>query len=456
MRAEPGVVHFGPGAFHRAHQAAYFDALLGFQDGWSICEVALNSTVVAEALGPQDGLYTLALLSGEPEFRIIGSICEFLTPSNPTLLAKRLSSPRTRLITATVTEKGYCLTSNGHLDVDHPTVRHDLVSGSVPRTFIGWLASGLGERRRQGRGGLTVLSCDNLANNGQRLRQAVLDFVRETEADLASWIEDCVRFPNAMVDSITPATDDRLRSIVSDRLGVFDAWPIQREKFSQWVIEEEFASGRPPLDDVGVQFVQSVDAFENAKLRLLNGAHSSLAYLGLLLGYETVAEAMADTMLAAFIEQMMREEIAATLSPLQGQSISTYIDAILERFRNPAMRHLLSQIAWDGSQKLPFRLVGTIGDRRSAGAPSGRLAIPIAAWFRFLGRSDPGDAPLIDPLGKRLTPLARAGDLDGLLGQQAVFPRVLAQDAAFRAEVTAAYASLGDADHIKKALSNAL
>ena len=436
----PGIVHFGPGAFHRAHQAAYVDAILADDPRWSICEVALNSTATADALRPQDGLYTLALLGAQAQYRVIGAIAELLTAADGARIIARIAAPTTLLVTATVTEKGYCLAPDGGLDMGNPAIRHDLGLPEKPASFIGWLVRGLAARRAAGSPGIAVLSCDNLAANGVRLRRAVLDFAHATDPALADWIEGEIRFPSSMVDSITPATDDALRQRVAAAIGLEDAWPIQREPFTQWVIEDDFPGERPPFDRAGVQFVRAVHAFEEAKLRLLNGAHSTLAYAGILRGHQTVADAMADPELAAFVESMMREDIAPTLAPLEGGSIPDYISAILHRFRNPGIRHLLSQIAWDGSQKLPFRILATIADRRAQGLPTARLALPVAAWFRFLALPRSAGEKLVDPLAETLLP--RAGDVDALLDLPAIFPPALAADAAFRAEVHAAYAAL--------------
>ncbi|WP_239024542.1 mannitol dehydrogenase family protein [Sphingomonas corticis] len=441
----PGIVHFGPGAFHRAHQAAYVDAILPRDPRWSIAAVALHSTSVADALAPQDGLYVLAEIASPPRHRVIGALGELLTAKRDgAAILARLAAPTTLLVTVTVTEKGYCLDPNGALDREHPGIVQDLAQPERPTTLIGWLVAGLSARRDADVGGLTILSCDNLPGNGRLLGGAVRDFARLRDPALADWIEREVRFPSSMVDSITPATDDRLRAAVREATGVIDAWPIQREPFAQWVVEDEFAGERPPLGIAGVQFVQDVAPFEEAKLRLLNGAHSTLAYLGILLGHETVADAMADAPLAALVERLMRADIAPTLHPLEGQSLDDYVTAILARFRNPAMRHLLAQIAWDGSQKLPIRLLGTMADRLAARADVARLAWPVAAWMRFLRRSRAADDPLVDPLRDRLLPLARGDDPLALLGVEQVFPPALAADPRFREAVARAYDRLAD------------
>jgi fructuronate reductase len=454
-RLVPGIVHFGPGAFHRAHQAAYVDAILGRDPRWGISAVALNSTGVADALDPQDGLYTLTLRDELPRYCIIGSLVERLSARDGRRLAARLAHPHTRLITATVTEKGYCLTPDGGLDMDHPAIRRDLTEPDRPTSYVGWLAHGLAERRASGAGGLTVLSCDNLASNGRRQARALLEYAQAIDPNLARWIEDEVRFPSSMVDSITPATDDRLRDQVAAATGLYDAWPIGREPFTQWVVEDDFAGDRPPLEEVGVQYVRSVEPFELAKLRLLNGAHSSLAYLGILLGHQTVDQAIGDPALGPFVERLMRDEIAATLNPFPGLDRPGYISAVLARFRNPAVQHSLWQIAWDGSQKLPFRLVASMADARAAGRPVDRLALPIAAWFRFLGLPRPPAPALVDPHAARLTELSQGGAADRLIDESGLLPEALRHDPVARAALRAAYASLGTPDRIRQTIAGA-
>ncbi|WP_062784057.1 mannitol dehydrogenase family protein [Novosphingobium capsulatum] len=441
MRA--GVVHFGPGAFHRAHQAAAFDTLLAHDPRWGITGVSLHSQGVAQALGPQGGLYTLALLDRQTRYRVIGSIGQVLTGKAPQAILGAMAHADTRIISATVTEKGYCLGADGALDTTHPAIAADLTGAGndswVPQSFIGWLVCGLGARRRAGLPGLTVLSCDNLTDNGRKLEAATLALAQQVDPQTAAWIVDQVCFPNAMVDSITPATDDALRAQVAAATGLEDAWPIQREGFTQWVIEDRFAGERPALDLAGVTFAADVRPFEMAKLRLLNGAHSTLAYVGLGLGHETVAQAMQDAALARFVERLMREDIAPSVMAPPGLDLSRYIADVLARFANPAIRHLLSQIAWDGSQKLPYRLLGTVREALEAGRPITRLAVPIAAWLRFLERAARSGTAITDPLAADL--LARASDWRAVLAMPAVFG-TLGQDAQLFDAVAKAHAAL--------------
>ncbi len=444
---EIGVAHLGPGAFHRTHQAPVFDTLLADDPRCGLCEIALRSDRVRDALDPQDGLYTLVELDSEPCMRIVGPIKQVLTAADsPGAVLQRLAAVRTRMITLTVTEKGYCLTPAGALDLAHPDVAADLARPATPLSAIGWLVEGLRRRRVAGAGGLPIVSCDNLTDNGGKLRKAVATLAQaQGDADLAAWMEDEVRFPGTMVDSITPATDEALRERVRATIGLDDAWPVQRERFSQWVIEDRLGPGAPDLARAGVQLVGDVRPFEQAKLRLLNGAHSTLAYLGLLAGWRTVAEAMADPALAGFIERLMRDDISPSLSPTAGLDVADYIASILSRFRNPAIAHQLAQIAWDGSQKLPIRLLGTVSDTLAAGRPVDRLAIPVAAWMVFAVRRARSGEPLVDPLADVIgeivaAPPERQADL--FLATDAVFPPALAGDARFHRAVCAAHRAL--------------
>ena len=444
---ENGVVHLGPGAFHRAHQAPIYDQLLARDPAWGVCGVSLRSDAGREALAPQDGLYTLVELDADPRVRIVGSIRELLTaPQAPAAVLGRLADVRTRMITLTVTEKGYCLTPGGELDLAHPDVAHDLSRPAVPRSAAGWLAEGLRGRCAAGAAGLPVVSCDNLTDNGGKLGEAVTALAEaQGDADLADWLRQEVRFPNTMVDSITPATDDALKAQVRELIGLDDAWPVQRERFTQWVVEDRLGADGVALAGVGVTLVADVRPFERAKLRLLNGAHSTLAYVGLLAGRATVAEAMTDPVLAGFVERLMRQDIAPSLATTAGLDLGAYVGDILARFRNPAIAHRLAQIAWDGSQKLPFRLLGTIADALAAGRSVERLAVPVAAWMLFAARRSRGPEPLVDPLADVIAAIAQApvGDQPGrFLALEAVFPRRLATDPRFVGAVTDAHRAL--------------
>ncbi|WP_426000107.1 mannitol dehydrogenase family protein [Caulobacter sp. DWR1-3-2b1] len=448
-RITVGVVHLGPGAFHRAHQAYYFDQLLAKDPRWGICAVSLKSPGARDALAPQDGLYTLAQLDEETTFRIIGSIVEVLVaPEDPPAVFARLSAPMTRMVTLTVTEKGYCLSSDGGLDESHPDIVHDLAHSREPVSSVGYLVEGLRRRFAVGLPPYAVVACDNLADNGWRLKAAVVAFATKVDPELAAWIEVQGRFPRTMVDSITPATDDALRTRVETATGLNDAWPIQREAFTQWVVEDVLDSDAPDLASVGVTLTDDVRGFERAKLRLLNGVHSTLAYVGILRGHETVFEAMSDPVLARLARDLMIEDIIPTLTAPRGLDLPVYAEAILKRFRNPEIRHLLAQIAWDGSQKLPFRIIGTLGDALDAGRSVDRLAVPLAAWMRFIRLRAAAGETIVDPLADKLIAVAATctgeakTDVAAFVTLDAVFPAGLAANPTFVAALEKAYANL--------------
>jgi fructuronate reductase len=404
-----GTVHFGPGAFHRAHQAFYFDRLLERDSGRAICAVSLMTSSVRDALAPQDGLYTLMELDAAPTARVIGAIRELLVaPQEPAAVSRRLAAPGTSLVTITVTEKGYCLDGMGELDFSHPDIAHDMGSPEAPRSLIGWLVRGLQLRHQRGLTPFLAISCDNLPDNGLTLRRAVLAFASRRDRALADWIAEHARFPRTMVDSITPATDAALRLTVAQALGLQDAWPVQRERFVQWVLEETDFPKQPDWASVGVTLSRDVSAHERAKLRLLNGAHSALAYLGLLAGLETVAQAMAEPALRTFIERLMIEDIQPTLTDPSSEQLAVYRQSILQRFENPAIRHQLAQIAWDGSQKLPIRILGTVADAMRAQRPLARLALVTAAWMHFIRARAAAGTPIIDPLSEQLAAIGRS------------------------------------------------
>jgi fructuronate reductase len=441
-----GTVHFGPGAFHRAHQAFYFDRLLEKDATRAICAVSLKTASLRDALSPQDGLYTLVELDAAPTLRVIGALRELLVAAeSPAAVSGRLCDPDTSVVTVTVTEKGYCLDGAGGLDLAHPDIVHDLRRPDAPRSLIGWLVRGLELRRERRLAPYLVVSCDNLASNGATLRRAVLAFAARRDASLVGWIEETVQFPRTMVDSITPATDQALRQRVAQATGLEDAWPVQRERFVQWVMEEVDSAGQPDWGSVGITVSRDVTAYERAKLRLLNGTHSTLAYVGLLAGLETVAEAMGQPALRTFVERLMIEDIEPTLTMPQPGALATYRQSILRRFENPAMRHQLAQIAWDGSQKLPIRILGTIADALRAGRAVARLMVPIAAWLHFVRARARDGVAIVDPLATQLAALglqatgAASHDLPLFFALPGVFPASLTQEPRFTHSLGEAY-----------------
>jgi fructuronate reductase len=441
-RVTTGIVHFGPGAFHRAHQADYVDRLLAADPRWGIAAVSLRSAGTVEALARQAGLYTLAILDKQTSFRTIGAHNRFFGPGSGADVRRTLAEPGVRIVSSTVTEKGYCLAGDGRLDFGHADIVHDLASPEDPVSIVGWLALGLADRRAAGAAPFTPLCCDNMVSNGKKLGAAVAAFAERLDPELARWIAGEVRFPDAMVDSITPATDDRLRALVHERTGWADEIPVSREAFSQWVIEDVLPEGSPDLASVGVSMTSDVGAWEKTKLRILNGSHSTLAYVGSLLGHETVADAMDDDELAHFIERLMREDILPSLlpSPLDVQGYAT---AILQRFRNPAIGHKLAQIAWDGSQKLPYRILDTVAEALAAGRSVERLAVPVAAWMLFVERKARAGEPITDPLAGTLVEIGGGPELvERLLALSQVFRPDVAGDERFRDAVARAVAMM--------------
>lgn len=451
-RIKPGVVHLGIGAFHRAHQADVFDrALAGGDPRWGIRGVSLRSPGVRDQLNPQDGLYSLVVRNGaDVQTRVVGAVADVMVaPENPAAVVSALADPDTHLITLTVTEKGYRLDpSSGALIEGDPEVAADLASLDSPRTAPGFLAAGLAERRARGLNPLTVISCDNLPHNGTRVRDAVLAVARRHDPGLSDWIEGHCAFPQTMIDRIVPATTLEDRRDLAVGLGAEDHGMVKTEPFTQWVIEDRFAGPRPDFESLGVQITSAVAPWEDAKLRLLNGAHSAMAYLGGLAGLRFVHEVVAEPVFATFVDCLW-DEAVATLDPPVGLDLSAYRVALKARFANAALEHRTHQIAMDGSQKLPQRLLAGATMRLDRGLPIHALALAIAGWMRWQdGTDETGAAHVVDdPLASETARLiARTPDTleraAALLSLEAVFPQRLATDPGFTTPVMAAYARL--------------
>ncbi|MCP4384353.1 MAG: mannitol dehydrogenase family protein [Hyphomicrobiales bacterium] len=437
----PGIVHLGVGAFHRAHQAVYIDGLLADDPNWGIVGASLRRPDTRDALASQDGLYAAVARDGSGDaIQIVGSLKAVVhADEDRGALTDALTAADTRIVSLTVTEKGYCHDpATGELQPGHPDVVHDLQNPETPRSAPGFLVAALAERRRLGRPAFTVLSCDNLPSNGSTARQVITALARLREPALADWIESEAAFPSTMVDRIVPATTDADRAAVAEALGVTDAWPVVTEPFSQWVVEDNFPTGRPHFEDAGVQMVVDVAPYELMKLRTLNGAHSTLAYVGYLAGFETVAEAIGDPALRALIHRLMTDEVIPTLD-VPDVDLGGYRDALISRFENPALKHRTYQIAMDGSQKLPQRLLGTIRARLDAGGSFSCLALGVAAWMRYASGVDEQGAPIAvqDPLAERLAAIhAEVGDdpsalVSAYLGVENVFGSDLRDNADF-------------------------
>jgi fructuronate reductase len=414
-----GIVHLGIGAFARAHLAAVTETALQVSGdlGWGIVGVSLRQRDTHDALAPQAGLYTLALRDAAPDgtpreaLQVIGALMQVLVaPDDPRAVLQRIAHPDTRIVSLTVTEKGYHHDpATGALRLHDPDIAHDLQNPEAPRTTLGFVVRGLQRRMQRGLPAPTLLSCDNLPASGDTLRGLVLAFAQQLDGALQEWIAVRCTFPNSMVDRIVPRTTDADRERIAARLGVRDAWPVVAEQFLEWVIEDRFAAGRPAWElggnNGGARFVQSAEPFERLKLRMVNGSHSTLAYLGFMAGLKTVDAAVAAPALRRFVDALMRDEIAPTLPTLPGLDLADYRARLLRRFANPALQHQTRQIAMDGSQKLPQRLLGTFADRLRQGKPIDRLALAVAAWIHYLrGTDESGQAyDIQDPLADALT-----------------------------------------------------
>lgn len=421
----PGIVHFGVGAFHRAHQAMYLDRLLATDASareWGICGVGVRTADAAmrDALGPQDGLFTLTLKhpDGAVETSVIGSIVEYLyAADDPEKVIERLSDPATRIVSLTVTEGGYNFSpSTGEFDATNPDIVADLEASAPPRTVFGLVTEALARRRDRGVPSFTVMSCDNIQGNGHMARSTFLAYAQLRDPELAAWIETNTRFPNSMVDRITPATPPGLAAEVADRTGVDDNWPVVAEPFTQWVLEDDFSMGRPALEQVGVQVVDDVTPYELMKLRLLNAGHQALCYFGYLLGYRYVHDASSDPDIRNLVRRYMTEEGATTLRPLPGVDVEEYIDTLLERFANPAIGDTIARLCQDSSDRIPKWLVPVIRERLEDDQRSDLAAAVVASWTRYAEGTDEAGEPIdvVDPLAAELIPRAQRSRTDPL------------------------------------------
>lgn len=447
------IVHLGLGAFVRAHLACYTEDVLDrAAPFWGITGVSLQRPDQRDRLAPQDGLYCTLQRDGDGvTARVVGCLHRVLVaPEDPGAVIRAMADEGTRIVSLTVTEKGYCHDpATGRLDLAHPDIVHDLAHPNAPRSAIGLLVAALRERRFAGAAPFTVLCCDNLPHNGRLLAGLARDYAAAAITDgLAAWIEAEVAFPSTMVDRIVPALTDVDIADAELALGLHDATPVSHEPFRQWVIEDRFGpGGRPPWERAGAQIVADVAPFEHMKLRLLNGAHSALAYLGYLAGHETIPEAVADSALRGYVQALWREIVPMVPAPT-GVDLNDYTAALLARFGNSAIRHRTWQIAMDGSQKLPQRLLTTIRERLAAGLPIPCLALAVAAWIRYAGGVDEAGRPIDvrDPMAERVRAVLDAAGspaerVKAVLGLHPIFGD-LAGSVAFRMAVTTAYARL--------------
>ena len=451
-----GIVHIGVGNFHRSHQAMYLDTLMnsGAALDWGICGIGLqpSNVVMRDALAAQDNLYTLVIrhADGTWDARVIGSIVEYLfAPDDPEAAIEKMAAPATRIVSLTVTEGGYNLDAvTGEFNPSDESVLADLRPGAAPRTVFGLVTEALARRRARGIPAFTVLSCDNIQGNGHLSRRAFTAFARLRDHELADWISAEVRFPSCMVDRITPKTTDEDRAALSRRLGLDDRWPVLCEPFTQWVLEDDFAMGRPPLEAAGVQIVPDVEPYELMKLRLLNASHQALCHPGRQVGYRFVHEVTTDPLFARFLLDYMTAEAIPTLRPVPGVDLPGYANQLIERFSNPEVRDTVARLCANASDCIPKFLLPVIRDQLAAGRPVTQSAAVVAAWARDAEGTDENGEPheLDDDLAPQLQAAARRQrehPLAFLEGNRAIFGE-LAEDPRFTSVYAAILTSLFD------------
>jgi mannitol 2-dehydrogenase len=452
-RVTTGVVHFGVGGFHRAHQAMYHDRLMN--DGkafeWGICGVGVMPAdrQMKEALDAQDGLYTLVVkhADGTYEPRVIGAITEYLfAPDDPEAVSEKLADEATRIVSLTVTEGGYSIDPvTGEFDAATPDVAHDLEPGATPRTTFGLITEALRRRRERGLPPFTVMSCDNLQSNGHLSRLAFTAFARLRDPELGDWVERAVQFPNSMVDRITPVTTDDDRAELRERFGIDDRWPVVCEPFTQWVLEDAFSLGRPPYEDAGVQVVDDVEPYELMKLRLLNASHQALCYFAYLAGYRLVHEAAQDPLFRAFLRGYMDDEATPTLAPVPGVDLDEYKQTLIERFSNPEVRDTIARLCAESSDRIPKWLLPVVRRQLETGGPIEHSAAVVASWARYTEGVDEQGEPIevVDRLAGSLTAIARRQreDPDAFIANRELFGD-LVDDRRFVAAYRSALSSL--------------
>ncbi|QDT02087.1 Mannitol 2-dehydrogenase [Rubripirellula lacrimiformis] len=399
-RIKPGIVHVGIGGFHRSHEAYYTDQWMRLGEGtepgdasqWGICGIGLREAdrKIATVLQEQDYLYTLIVKEpgGGVEHRVIGSIVDFLLGcDDPAAVIQQMASPDTKIVSLTITEGGYNVDpKTGGFDATNPDAQHDVSSPQQPRLVFGYLTAALKLRRDRGQPAFTIQSCDNIQHNGDLTRRMVIEFARMQDAALADWIEAEVRFPNAMVDRITPVTSPSDIESLDQQFGLRDDWPVTCEPFCQWIIEDNFSNGRPEWEQVGAQFVSDVTPYEKMKLRLLNAGHSVLGLLGSVYGYATIDETIGDPLFAIFLRSFLDNEATPVLDPVDGIDLDQYKDTLIERFGNPNIKDRLERICLESSSKLPVFLIPTVRENLKRGKSVDHAALVIAAWCYYSDR----------------------------------------------------------------------
>jgi len=449
----PSVVHVGVGGFHRAHQAMYHDRLMneGNSLDWGICGVGVlpADRLMRDVLDAQDGLYTLVRKDsdGTWEPRVIGSIVEYLfAPADPEAVIEKMAAPSTRIVSLTITEGGYNISDvTGEFDVANPDVVRDLEPDAVPRTTFGLVTEALRRRRSRGLAPLTVMSCDNLQGNGRLSQRVFTTFARLRDPELGDWVEREVRFPNSMVDRITPVTTDADRAEIRERFGIEDRWPVVCEPYTQWVLEDTFTAGRPAYEQAGVQVVDHVEPYELMKLRLLNGSHQAMCYFAYLSGYRLVHEAAQDPLFRAFLFGYMDEEATPTLAPVPGVDLDGYKHTLIERFSNPQVRDTVARLCAESSDRIPKWLLPVLRQQLANGGEIRRSAAVVASWARYAEGVDEAGEPIevVDRLRDSLMRLARRqrDDPDAFIANRDLFGD-LADDKRFVTAYRSALTSL--------------
>ncbi|MDB5044884.1 MAG: putative mannitol 2-dehydrogenase [Deinococcus sp.] len=408
------IVHFGVGGFHRSHQAMYIDRLLnaGGQSEWAICGVGVlpHDARMQAVFAAQDNLYTLITVSpdGQSEARVIGAIHGFLfAPENPEAVLEKLADPATKIVSLTVTEGGYSVNNvTGEFEASSPAIQQDLSAGATPKTVFGFVTEGLRRRRERGLAPFTVMSCDNMQGNGHVAQHAFTAFARLKDADLGEWVAQHVAFPNSMVDRITPVTSEQTKQELAADYGIEDEWPVLAETFTQWVLEDKFTLGRPPLESVGVHLVTDVEPYELMKLRLLNASHQAMSHLGLLAGYTYAQEVLQNPLFVDFLLGYMAQEATPTLQAVPGIDLAAYRHQLIERFGSPAIQDTLARLVAEGSERIPKFLLPVIREQLVRGGEIERSALVVAAWSLYIEAAHAGSFLLTDPRAERLTAAA--------------------------------------------------
>lgn len=418
-----GIVHLGVGGFHRAHEAMYVDRLLALGErSWGVCGVGTETfdRRMAEVLKAQQGLYTLLLKhpDGTVEPRVIGSLVDYLyAPDDPVAVVERMAAPSTHIVSLTITEGGYLVDPvSGRFSPAEPAVQLDLASGATSRTVFGLVTEALARRRARGIPAFTVMSCDNVQENGRVAREAFTAFAGLRDAGLGAWVSEHVAFPNSMVDRITPVTGDADRDLLARVFGIEDAWPVVCEPYEQWILEDDFCDGRPGWERAGVQLVEDVRPYEMMKLRLLNAGHQAICYLGSLAGYRYTDEVCADGDFARFLLDYLAREAAPTLAPVPGVDLAEYQASVLARFSNPHVRDTLARLCAEASDRIPTFLLPVVRDQLAAGGELTRSALVVAAWARYAMGADEEGRRLEVVDRRRETVLAAAESPDGPAG----------------------------------------